>query len=316
MPKDKKSSGLGPIGFSLLFVILAFLGLGVGSIPPEIRSEWLGELKPKTLAPDKYLSSDRGSPLPSTTSAETAPSTPQDPVSHHLWRGIPVPHPSLASGLVVLANTSYISGYSRTLRSPLWVAYRADPNPGGKVPPRPEGFVPDPRIPNSPKSSDFNGTGYDRGHLAPNYATAILHGRIGQMESFFMTNVIPQLPSFNQGWWAKLEQRIIHTYTRRYGTIHVIAGPVFNPPMKPSKHLPSGIPIPDACFMILVDPIPSGSCRALAFIASQETRTSDSLASRLVPLAEVERRTGFKFFPNASAEEQVAIFKPATEPWP
>lgn len=305
---SKKNPGPGPVQWAFLLVILAFLGLGVASIPTETRSSWVEDLTPRSFNP---------APSPtSPPSAEPSPQPPSDPLAHHLWKGVPVPPPALAKGMVVLANSSYISGYSRSLRTPLWVGYRADPNRGGKAPPRPEGFQPDPRIPNGPKPSDYNGSGYDRGHLAPNYATAILHGRTGQIESFFMSNVIPQLPSFNQGWWAKLEQRIIHTYTRRYGTIYVLAGPVFNPPTRPSRFLSAGIPIPDACFMILVDPQPSGSWRTLAFIAPQDTRTSDSLASRLVSVAEVERQTGFRFFPDSTPEELATLLNPAAAPWP
>lgn len=46
---------------------------------------------------------------------------------------------------------------------------------------------------------DFRCSGYDRGHLAP----AANHS-----ETFFLSNISPQNPNFNRGYWKKLEKHV------------------------------------------------------------------------------------------------------------
>ena len=50
-------------------------------------------------------------------------------------------------------------------------------------------------------SKDYTNTGYDRGHLAP--AADFSFSDIAMSESFYMSNISPQHPSFNRGIWKK-----------------------------------------------------------------------------------------------------------------
>ncbi len=52
---------------------------------------------------------------------------------------------------------------------------------------------------------DYTGTGYDRGHMAPNAALLAQYGQIAQLETYLMSNICPQTGSLNRGIWAKLE---------------------------------------------------------------------------------------------------------------
>lgn len=51
--------------------------------------------------------------------------------------------------------------------------------------------------------SDYRGSGYDRGHLAP--AADMKWAPAAMSESFLMSNMSPQDPGFNRGIWKKLE---------------------------------------------------------------------------------------------------------------
>jgi endonuclease G len=46
-------------------------------------------------------------------------------------------------------------------------------------------------------------------------------------ETFFMSNMSPQAPSFNRGIWAKLEEKV-RSWAVTYGEIFVVTGPVLN----------------------------------------------------------------------------------------
>ena len=50
---------------------------------------------------------------------------------------------------------------------------------------------------NSATIYDYKGSGYDRGHLAP--AADFSFSSIAMSESFYMSNMSPQNPSFNRG---------------------------------------------------------------------------------------------------------------------
>lgn len=67
-------------------------------------------------------------------------------------------------------------------------------------------FVSDSRVP-MPRalSSDYAGTGFDRGHMCP---AADRSSCLAAMRAtFIMTNVCPQVPSLNRGEWKRAEEK-------------------------------------------------------------------------------------------------------------
>ena len=221
----------------------------------------------------------------------------------------------------LLTNRAYLVGYSDALGNPLWAAYRvADVNPLPAPAERPERFEVDPRTVARVEPAAYSGSGYDRGHLAPNYAIATRHGEAGQRETFLMSNVMPQRHGLNAGTWKQLETRIATSWPARFGEVWVLAGPVFG--ARP-KRLPApegregrGAPaIPEACYMIVADES-DGRVRALAFILPQEPPAGAALESFLTTIDEVERRTGLDFFDElADAAENDLEARTAVRVW-
>ena len=77
---------------------------------------------------------------------------------------------------------------------------------------------------NSATLSDYKGSGFDRGHLAP--AADFSFSTTAMSESFYMSNMSPQNPSFNRGIWKNLESLV-----RTWGTnnsIYVVTGPILD----------------------------------------------------------------------------------------
>ena len=198
-----------------------------------------------------------------------------------------------ASGNIrVLTNRGYVVGYSDTLGNPLWAAYRVQDLP--RIPPpvaRPEKFEIDRRTVARVPSDVYSGSGYDRGHLAPNYAIATRYGQAAQRETFLMSNVTPQLHALNAGLWKELETKIATSYPARYGEVWVIVGPVFgaNP-----QRLRGGVAVPEAFFLIVVDEN-EGKLRTLAFLVPQDTPAAADPARYLTTIEEIQRRTGLDF---------------------
>jgi endonuclease G, mitochondrial len=191
----------------------------------------------------------------------------------------------------VLANTGYVVGYSDDLGNPLWAAYRVVDGAPREAPPRPDQFVVDMRTVARIDPDVYSRSGYDRGHLAPNFVIATHYGAQAQRETFQMSNIIPQKHALNAGPWKQLEQRIATSYPGRFGEVWVLAGPVFGP--KPEK-LRRRVALPEACYMIIVDEN-DGRVRAAAFIFPEDTPADAPLGNYLTTIDEIERRTGLDF---------------------
>lgn len=213
----------------------------------------------------------------------------------------------------VLTNQAYAVGYSDTLGNPVWAAYHVRdlaslPTPAA----RPDKFEVDKRTSARVTTEDYANSGYDRGHLAPNYAIATHYGTAAQKETFLMSNITPQLHALNAGLWKELEMKIATSWPARYSEVWVIAGPVFG---AQPKHLRGGVAVPEAFFLIVVDEN-EGKLRTLAFLVPQEAPHEADPARYLVSIDEIQRRTGLDFLSELddAAERQVEQGK-ATRVW-
>ena len=213
----------------------------------------------------------------------------------------------------VLENEGYVCGYSETLRSPLWVSYRLfDKVDATKAGERPADFDIDGRTMAKVRSDEYTRSGYDRGHLAPNYGISRCYGRKAQLGTFLMSNVIPQKHEMNAGLWRHLEERAAVNYPGRFGEVWVVTGPIFS---ATPKTIGKGVPVPEACFKIMIDET-EGKIRAQAFVVPQEVPSGASLNRYIVSIDEVERLTKLDFFPDLEdgVEGKIESIK-ASRPW-
>lgn len=219
------------------------------------------------------------------------------------YGGMPRPA-GFSHGIRVLHNRGYAAGYCEALENPAWVAYRVGDVKNLPTPtPRPESFETDLRTAARVEPSAYTNSGYDRGHLAPNYAITTRYGEAAQRETFLMSNVVPQRHALNAGVWKELEMKIATSYPGRFGEVWVLAGPVFG--ARPSR-LPNGTVVPEAFFMIVVDES-DGRVRAEAFVFPQETPAGADPERFLVSIDEIERRTGLDFLTELDDHAETAL---------
>lgn len=217
----------------------------------------------------------------------------------HLYGG----EPGGGQPVRVLSNTGYVVGYSDDLGLPLWAAYRVADRDIGPTPPRPDGFQVDRRTSARVEPSTYTGSGYDRGHLAPNFAIAVHHGVRAQEETFLMSNIVPQRHALNAGAWSALERRIATNYAARFGEVWVVAGPVVG---ERPRRLARRVAVPEAFFMIVVDES-EGRTRAQAFLFPQDARDDAQPAAFLTTIDEIERRTGLDLLRELPDEAELAL---------
>lgn len=191
---------------------------------------------------------------------------------------------------VFLSNTGYYSYYSEAHQIPIWVAYFATYPFKFTTVERPSQFMEDPRV-SSPAHSDYTRSGFDRGHMAPNYVIGRCYGPSAQHETFYTTNIIPQKPKVNRKQWMELEQHIANKLAKRYNKVFVLVGPVITNNVSKIK---GKITIPPAMWTIAV--VRDGKkLSALAILMPQEPKTSD-LTYYTVTIDEIEHATGIDFF--------------------
>lgn len=232
----------------------------------------------------------------------------------HVYGGVPIATAGPDAALLrVLVNRGYVVGYNDARGNPEWVAYRIRDLPTlPPTPPRPDTFTVDRRTAARISPDAYTNSGYDRGHLAPNYAIATRYGRAAQEETFLMSNITPQRHALNAGLWKSLEQKIATSYPARYGEVWVLTGPVFN--ARPQR-LRSGIQIPDAFFLIVIDEH-EGKLRTLALLVPHHAAPGGSAADYITSIDEIERRTQLDFLHELddASENQLEQHR-APRPW-
>ena len=199
--------------------------------------------------------------------------------------GLPAPN-----DVQILNRGEFVIGWSPSLKHPLWVAYHV-PAERAYEPGKRPGFRADPAVPGSPKAVEYKKSGYDRGHMAPNYAIATRFGTDAQKKTFYMSNVAPQKSGLNRGPWREIEHRIADLWTAKYGEIWVIVGCVPG-----DERLPSGVDAPKAFWQVIVAQTEDG-VRALALYMPQNIPYSAFPVHNIVTIDDLEARTGLDFFP-------------------
>lgn len=232
------------------------------------------------------------------------------------YMGLPKVESSIGSSgwSHVLRNEGYMLEYSEKLANPLWVTYQvtAQRFKSGK---RPSGFKADWRSISGISHSDYTGSGYDRGHMAPNYVIASRYGKSAQQETFLMTNITPQKPKLNQKSWQRLEEIIGNDFSQWHGNFWVVTGPIFDAHPKTIKN--TQVAIPKAFYKILIKPTtPERPAIALAFVFPQNAQANADLMTFVTSVDDIEAQTGIDFFSKLEDDfEEVLEAAKTPEAW-
>jgi endonuclease G len=202
-----------------------------------------------------------------------------------------------AEDIRVIDRGEFMIGWSDSLRHPVWCAYHVTQkavNEAGKRP----GFTQDRSVPKAPKPGDYTKSGYDRGHMVPNYAIITRYGEEARRKTFKMSNIAPQTPALNRGVWREVEHRIADLWTARYGEIWVIVGCISDG----GGETVSGtdIDVPSAYYQIVIAQ-EGMNVRALAMLFDRDVAWREWAARNIISIDELEKLTGLDFNPELPA---------------
>jgi DNA/RNA endonuclease G (NUC1) len=200
----------------------------------------------------------------------------------------------------LIERPQYSLDYDDTTHEPNWVSWDLTTSDVGDSGRSPVFFV-DTSLPAGfyqVQTTDYSGSGYDRGHMCPSADRTIT--RADNDVTFFMSNMVPQTPDNNQGVWANFEN-----YSRSLASagneILIISGPSgFG-----GSNLTSGVSIPGYTWKIILV-VPNGPGSAVSRI-TPSTRIitikipniagvrSTPWQNFVTSVAQIEADTGYTF---------------------
>ena len=113
---------------------------------------------------------------------------------------------SVNKKLQPVCRQGYLSAYDAQAKIPAYVAYTLLPQNALGCVARSNAFAADQSINQGARPDDYAGTGYDKGHMAPD--GDLSWDQQVEYESFLMTNMAPQAGSLNRGIWKLLETEV------------------------------------------------------------------------------------------------------------
>lgn len=216
---------------------------------------------------------------------------------------------------------NYALEWDNTKRHANWVAFTFDTTTSADNVKRTDAWSVDPKLPAEMQvqESDHKNDGFDKGHLCASEDRVYL--KEANEQTFYYSNMSPQLKDFNGGFWRKLETRV-QTWGRStadgvYDKVYVTKGGTLNKLLKNFKGTTvnggtpttdangftiHGLACPEYYFMAVLSQ-KDDVFHAIAFLVPHkegmtENPSSDELKEYVVSVNKLEEETGIDFFCN------------------
>jgi endonuclease G len=190
-----------------------------------------------------------------------------------------------------LCKTNYAVIHRCSVKAPVAVFEHLTPAAMSGPAKRKDNFRPDPAV--APQCSaslaDYAtvGSTHDRGHMAP--AGNNTQNDAIMSESFFLSNMVPQVANNNRGIWKQLE-----TWERQWATapgtdFYIISGGIYD---QGHPVTGNGLGIPTRLYKIIIE---KNSKNVQAYLMPNAALPVADLPKYQVPMATVEQATGMRF---------------------
>jgi len=205
-----------------------------------------------------------------------------------------------------ICREAYLVAYDAPVKIPVYVAYTLLPQNALGCWPRTNAFVADKSVPGGATPADYAGTGYDKGHAAPD--GDLSWSEIVEYESFLMTNMYPQHGSLNRGIWKLLETSIRGWAVQLNQPFTIYVGALYG---TGNEYIGNGVIVPHAYYKIVINNA-TGQVAGWMFPHTKPyVNLGNDLTKFRAMISSIESKAGVKFAFPANARE----VSPGTE-WP
>lgn len=250
-----------------------------------------------TPAPEQANTNTQSAPPSAPTTTNAPPATTEQAAQVYLALG----NPSNASAdpanrdNYLMVNKSHALSYNNSRGSANWVSWRISDSDFGTTD-RQNNFRPDPNLPpgfTRVTPTDYAGSGFDRGHLAPSADRSSSDEANGL--TFLMTNMAPQTGDLNRNVWEELETYSRTLVKRGNVDLYVVAGCYGD-----KGKLKKKVTIPTNCWKVIVavpESAPVSTVNADTHVIAVDMPNATGIASDdwrkyRTTVRAVEQRTG------------------------
>lgn len=201
----------------------------------------------------------------------------------------------------IITYSQFTLSYNEEHEQAEWVAYKLTKQEVAMKQDRCNCFKSDKKVNNkSASKSDYSSSGFDLGHLSP--ASDNNMSMLANKQSFLMSNISPQLPSFNRGIWKTLEK-----WTSQQAisdsVIYIVTGPVFVNNLGTLGK--NNVTIPGYFYKIVLKQKDSKTL-SIAFLIPQIGSIGE-IQDYIVTVNTIETITGIDFFPQLKNSKENKI---------
>ena len=222
---------------------------------------------------------------------------PQDPQSCKVHAPYGFPQ---SMGVNPICRQAYLVGYDAQAKLPRFVTYELLPQNALGCVARTNAFTADQSVQNGPRPDDYAGTGYDKGHMAPD--GDLSWDQQVEYESFLMTNMSPQAGSLNRGIWKLLETSVRGWVVQGNQSYTIYVGGIYN---AQDKKIGQGVVVPHGFYKIVINN-KTNEIAGWGFphIAPYPNLGNDLTKFRM-PVADIMKQAGVQYaFPQGAKELQ------------
>jgi len=213
-----------------------------------------------------------------------------------------------------LCRLAYAVRHDDRRKEPLWVAYELTRTEAYGCFERKDRFKPDPDLKAGKRAelADYKAGSatYDRGHVAP--ADDMLESIPIMRESFYLSNMTPQIVTLNRGLWARIEQAV-HIWAADRDGLAIVTGPIFA--AGAAKSIGSDkVAVPSGYYKVAYD---SAANIAVSFEVPNQDTAGRKPEEFVSTLGAIEKATGIALLPGLGAATRAKLHDlGADELWP
>ena len=203
---------------------------------------------------------------------------------------VPYGMPSVPSDTTTICRKAYLLNHDGNAKIAVWTAHTLTAKNAIGCLPREDAFAADQSLPKGKRAelADYLRSGYDQGHMVSN--ADLSWDRQAANESFYLSNMSPQLPGLNRGIWKLLETAArTHAYTNNT-SVTIYAGNMWYPTSKTIG--PTKVVVPDYLFKIVID---NNAKKSYAFIFPNKEGLGNDLIKFQVSVSDIENASGLSF---------------------